>query len=491
IGTPESVTAGCVLVLAHAVFKATLFMSVGIMDHQLGTRDIRHLPRLVGAWPSLSWIIAISAASMAGVPLTFGFIAKEAGYESLLHSHTRFGVVAVVVVVSASVLTFAYSTRLVHGGLFAASRDTAGVPPPEKRPANAFVAVPALLTALTVVLGLIPALADPLMSAASSALDPGAPATHLAIWHGVNPALILSMVTILGGVVMFILRQRIAVVLALGGGIPTGGQAYRRTLRVMNTSADRVTGIVQSGSLPVYAGVILATTTLVPAVVLTTLPLRDALGRGVDAPRGVFAATVLVVVILLAAAFGAAAIRRRYAAALLLAGVGYSMAALFVIQGAPDLALTTVAVESLFTVLFVLVLRSLPDRFEQRSPRFGTVFRLVVASVVGLVVFAFALLAGNERLSSTTSEEMIARSLPDGHGRNVVNVILVDFRGFDTLGEITVLAAAAIGAVALARAVMRPGRPPEQQPPSGGTGGTGGGTGDERQRTTSTAEVAP
>ena len=483
IGTAESVTAGCVLVLAHAVFKATLFMSVGVMDHQLGTRDIRHLPRLVGSWPALSWIVAISAASMAGIPLTFGFIAKEAGYESLLHSHTRFGVVAVVVVVCAAVVTFAYSTRLLHGGLYAASRDTAGRPAPEKKPAALFVAIPGALTAVTVVLGLLPALADPLMSAASSALDPEAPPTHLAIWHGLNVALVLSLVTILGGSILFIVRNRVSTVLALGAGIPSGGQAYRWTLRAMNTSADRVTGIVQSGSLPVYAGVILATTTLVPVAALSSLPLRETLERGVDAPRGVFVATLLVVAILLAAAFGAAAIRRRYAAALLLAGVGYSMAGLFVLQGAPDLALTTVAVESLFTVLFVLVLRSLPDRFEQHSPRFGTVFRLVVASVVGLVVFGFALLAGNERLPSTTSEEMVARSLPDGHGRNVVNVILVDFRGFDTLGEITVLAAAAIGAVALARAVMRPGRPPEQQPEAASH--------PEHTAATGSAEVAP
>jgi multicomponent Na+:H+ antiporter subunit A len=205
--------------------------------------------------------------------------------------------------------------------------------------------------------------------------------------------------------------------------------------------------------------VILATTTLVPATALLRGFDLDWFARE-DAPSALMVGTAVVVTIQLAAAFRAASIHRRYAAALLLAGVGYSMAALFIIQGAPDLALTTVAVESLFTVLFVLVLRSLPDHFEQRWTWIGQAFRVAVSVAVGLVVFVFALAAGSDRFPTTTSAEMIERALPDGHGRNVVNVILVDFRGFDTVGELTVLTAASIGAVALARAVRRPGRPP-------------------------------
>ena len=156
----------------------------------------------------------------------------------------------------------------------------------------------------------------------------------------------------------------------------------------------------------------------------------------------------------------AAIVRRRFAAALFLGVVGYAMAALFVVQGAPDLALTQVAVETLSTVLFVLVLRRLPDRFERhagaappgRAPRRRRRRRRPSCSL-------FTLAAGRRRTRPTdVSDAMVARALPDGDGRNVVNVILVDIRGFDTLGEITVLAAAAIGAVALARAGRRPGR---------------------------------
>jgi multicomponent Na+:H+ antiporter subunit A len=220
--------------------------------------------------------------------------------------------------------------------------------------------------------------------------------------------------------------------------------------------------------------VILLTVTGVPGLVLLAGPVWHSLDeqalRGSGDSATLVVATCLVLTIMLGAAAGAAATRRRFTAALLLAGTGYSMAAMFVLQGAPDLALTQVAVETLFTVLFVLVLRRLPDRFERRSTAVGRGFRLVVSAAVGLVVFAFALVANRERLPRLVSDEMIARALPDGHGRNVVNVILVDFRGFDTLGEITVLVAAAIGAVALTRARIHPGdrRPaaPEAQDPA-------------------------
>ena len=156
----------------------------------------------------------------------------------------------------------------------------------------------------------------------------------------------------------------------------------------------------------------------------------------------------------------AAVVRKRFAAAVLLGAAGYSMAMLFVAYGAPDLALTQVAVETLSTVVFVLVLRLLPARFERPTvslPWFERrrVGRLVAATAVGASVFVIALAASGVDSSTAVSDELVARAEPDGHGHNVVNVILVDFRGLDTMGEITVLAAASIGAVALARAGRR------------------------------------
>jgi multicomponent Na+:H+ antiporter subunit A len=162
-----------------------------------------------------------------------------------------------------------------------------------------------------------------------------------------------------------------------------------------------------------------------------------------------------VAIALVVAALGAAVVRERFSAAVFLGACGYAMAGLFVLSGAPDLALTQAAVETLSTVVFVLVLRRLPERFERQSSPLRRVVRLAISAAVAVTVFVFALVAAGYRLTPPVSNEMVGRSLPDGHGRNVVNVILVDFRGFDTMGEITVLATASIGAVALARVGRR------------------------------------
>ena len=151
--------------------------------------------------------------------------------------------------------------------------------------------------------------------------------------------------------------------------------------------------------------------------------------------------------------------RRRFAAALLLGVVGYGMAVLFVVQGAPDLALTQVGVETLSVVVFLLVLRRLPDRFERRPPAVHRLPRIAVSAAVGVMAVTMGIAASGWRTEAPVSAEMAERAYPDGDGKNIVNVILVDIRGLDTLGEITVLATAAIGITAVARAGRRPGRP--------------------------------
>ena len=152
---------------------------------------------------------------------------------------------------------------------------------------------------------------------------------------------------------------------------------------------------------------------------------------------------------------------RRFTAALFLGLVGYGMTLLFVVQGAPDLALTQFAIETLTVVLFLLVLRFLPDRFEHRASKLNRTVRLVVSAAVGVFVFAIIIISSASRTAPSVSQAMVEDSLPEAGGRNVVNVILVDFRGYDTLGEITVLLVAALGAVALARV----GRGPKTEPP--------------------------
>ena len=449
VGTPAAATAGWVLLVAHAAFKAALFMVVGIVDHQTGTRDIRTIPALGEGWKGVEVVTVLAAASMAGVPLGAGFVAKELAYDALGDLPFDGGALVLAVVVVGSMLTVAYTVRFYWGMFVAPRRRAHEAPGPSPAPSFGLVAPAAVLAGVGVILGVAPGIENRLAGVSLTGFGNNVAAPHLSAWHGFGVPLVLTAVALVGGVAIALGDRWVQPRLAAGGSIPSGAEVYLATLRGLGVVSARVTGFVQNGSLPVYAGVIAATAAVLPIGALmvgwswTDWP---AFGSLREAP---------VAIILLVAATGAAAVRRRFSAAIFLSVTGYTMAGLFVLSGAPDLALTQVAVETLSTVVFVLVLRRLPGRFErQSSPQRSTV-RLLIAGAVGAMVFVFALVAAGHRITPPVSESMVERSLPDGHGRNVVNVILVDFRGFDTMGEITVLAVASIGAVALARAGRR------------------------------------
>ncbi len=454
-GTPEATAAGWVLLVAHALFKATLFFVVGIIDHQTGTRDIREITPLGPGWRRVEATAAISAASMAGVPLAAGFIAKEEAYGAFAGMPFGGSAVVLAAMVGGSMITFAYGVRFYWGAFVEPRRrartegDEAELEP-ASAPSWRFVAPGVVMAGASVALGVAPQVLDPFASVAVASLHATAEAVHLELWHGFNLALALSVLTLGGGWLLVVFNRRTQSVLATGSAVPTGEAVYLVLLRALAVTSRRVTGIVQNGSLPAYSGVILATAAVLPAAVLLSSwdwPGWPAFGASGDVP---------IAGLLILAAFGAATARRRFSAAVFLGAAGYAMAGLFVVDGAPDLALTQVAVETLTTVVFVLVLRQLPDRFErQSSSGRRRAVRLGVAGLVGATVFVFAIIAGGSRIAPPVSDEIIARAEPDGHGRNIVNVILVDFRALDTFGEITVLAVASIGAVALARVGRR------------------------------------
>jgi len=461
VGTPKAAMAACALLLAHAAYKAALFLVVGILDHETGTRDMRALPGLGPGWRVVVIVILVSAASMAGVPFAFGFVAKEAALDAFARNGIPASTLILALFTVATALTVAYSLRFAWGSLTAGATDWASAPPPvtiERSPSVVLVAPASVLAGVSAVLGIVPRIADPLVTAATQALYPGATLPHLALWHGYTTALALSLAALAIGWLLFVARGRVARVLAVGRRIPSGARVYLGTLRGINTIADRVTSAVQTGSLPFYAGVILLAAALGPGLVLLTSDVWTRWPEVVSSP-----AHLPLVVLLVGGAIGAARARRRLVAVIFLSTVGYGMAGLFVVNGAPDLALTQAAIETLTTVLFVLVLRNLPGRFGRRPP-VGRPVRLLVAGLVGLLVFGFAMAASQIGPDPTVSEEMVAEALPEGDGRNVVNVILVDMRALDTLGEITVLAVAAVGAVALARAGRRRRRPPAASP---------------------------
>jgi multicomponent Na+:H+ antiporter subunit A len=394
-------------------------------------------------------VAVISAASMAGLPPLVGFVAKEAAYDAFLHQGAG-GIAVLAGLVAGSVLTVVYSARFLSTFVRPVG---SGGSPVVAAPGRAIVAPVVVLAGFTVVAGVgAGGLLSPLIDAAAVGLDGGVDHVHLSLWHGLTWALGLSLLTFVAAAGVIVARSplgRLQEALAPGVG---GDEAFAAVLRGLNVTARRVTGVVQSGSLPVYSAVILLTAVAVPGAALLVGGGWSGWPRFSESP-----AQVLVAAVIMVAAVGAVAASRRFAAVLLLGGVGYGMAVLFVVQGAPDLALTQFAVETLSVVVFMLVLRHLPDRFgrARQAPAAVTRLRGLVAGVVAVAVFAFALVAGGARTATPVSTELVERSLPEADGRNVVNVVLVDFRGLDTLGEITVLVVAAVGGVALTRVGRR------------------------------------
>jgi multicomponent Na+:H+ antiporter subunit A len=435
MGTPALTFVAVGLLVAHALFKAALFMVVGIVDHQAHTRNIGALRGIARRMPATAVVAILGIASMIGLPPLLGFVVKEAMYEELLHdAHT----VVVVGVVVGSILTFAYGLRFLWGAFFHGHRDPTGSPVDVHAPGRTLLVPAAALAGAGLVAGVATKPVASALGDMARALDPSIASPSLYLWHGVTTALLLTVVTVATGTGLFLLRVRVAWTQERLAPTISAQGAYERSIRLLNRSAVRVTAILQNGSLPVYIGVILLTATLVPGWVLVRFaesPLQVAVGAGV-----------------LAAAIVTAMVNRRFVAVMCLGAVGLGVAVLYVMQGAPDLALTQLLVETVILVIFVLVLRHLPERFEGDRWKTGRRLRLGIALVVGTFFGAFTVLAAADRTGPPVSATYLDRALPDGGGRNVVNVILTDFRALDTLGEVTVLAVAALGIASLVRA---------------------------------------
>jgi multicomponent Na+:H+ antiporter subunit A len=473
-GTEAALQAGIALLLAHGLFKATLFMVVGIVDHSCGTRDLRRLSGVGRDLPVLAAVGTVAAASMAGLPLLFGFVAKEAALTALLDAAVL-GPAAplwLIAVVLGSVLTVAYSARLVWGA-FAAKSDASDPARVRRRPAVAFVAPAGLLAGVSVVLGVLPGLASSLVAGATLAVVPDAQPHALELWHGAGLPLLLTVLIVGAGAVLTVGRRGVERIQARMPGLPSASGAYEGCVDGLLRISGRTASVVQNGSLPVYLGIILVTAVAAPTVALLQAPSAWIPQRFADSPL-----QVVAILIAVAAAVESAVARRRFAAVLSLGAVGYAVVTIFALHGAPDLALTQLLIETLGLVVFVLALRHLPPTFAVYPWPLSQALRIGIAGAVGVFITGFALVAGRARDAVPgVSEAFLARAA-DAGGRNVVNVVLVDFRGFDTLGEITVLGVAALGVAALVLA-RRSGAPPtppqdaaaDQEPIEASTGG--------------------
>ncbi len=450
---PLAVVAGVFHILNHATFKASLFMAAGIIDHEAGSRDMRRLNGLARYMPRTAALAIVAAAAMAGVPLLNGFLSKEMFFHEALAAGEAapLGWVLPVGAVVAGTFSVAYSVRFVHDVFF--NGEPVGLPKTPHEP-PAFMRVPVeVLVLLCLAVGLAPALTvGPLLAVGAQAALHGGPHGELpqytlAIWHGLNLPLAMSMAATAGGLALYFGLHRLVNLHRLIH-LPRGGREaflflLDRTLR----AAQGVTAALQNGKLQSYlfllvllaAGAGLAPWLLDRNAALVQMPELQPVGFGFFAfwlvSIGATAATLVVH-------------RHRLLALIVIGALGLTVSLLFVFLSAPDLALTQLLVEFVTIILMMLALNWLPreGRFEHARARKWRDALLATVAGIGVAIVTLVLLT---RPSNSIAPYFLENAVPLGGGANVVNVILVDFRGYDTLGEITVLAIAGVVIYAL------------------------------------------
>ncbi|WP_156761545.1 Na+/H+ antiporter subunit A [Microbacterium karelineae] len=446
-GTRDTALAGVSLILAHAMFKATLFLVVGVIDRQLSTRDIDQLSGVGRGAPVMAAISIVAAASMAGVPPLFGFVAKEAALTSLLEAGlagSAWAWVALIGIVVGSILTAAYAIRFVWGA-FWRKKDGRGEPRPETAwpdPPLGFLSSPLVLAALTVAGGVVAPMIDVLLAPYADTAGEGD--YHLALWHGLEPALGISAFALAAGAGVFWLS-------AATGWDRTGrvlrfqaSDVYYLITRTVDRVAVVVTRTTQRGSLPTYVGTIFVVLVAAEGAVLLA-------GEGWQARLDAWQHPIQPIAAVLMIAAGIVAVRaqKRFTGVVLVSVTGLGMIVLFAASGAPDLAVTQVLIETVTLIAFSLVLRRIPSRLGSHNGSGATIARAMIGAAVGITMAVIAVVASGARIHEPISTEWPELAYEIGHGKNVVNVALVDLRGWDTMGELSVLVLAATGVASL------------------------------------------
>lgn len=443
VGTAEAMLAALVFVLAHALYKAPLFLITGILDHSAGSRDVTRLAGLRHVmWP-VALAGGLAALSNAGFPLSFGFVGKDLIYEATLHSGSW-----AYWLTGAAVLT---GITLFYGGFISGVKPFMGVLPESFKeahlPPGALWIPPLLAAAAGIFFGLFPGVAGhALIAPALQGLLPGANA-HLAVWHGFNTVLLLSGITLAAGAALYYFFKpssgKEAFVERLEGISPKG--IAERISKAAMALFGAFTHTLQNGFLRYYILMILSfTIALISYGLYTGGPVNVDLSRMTELVGYEIALLGIMLISVLFTVFT----QSRLAAVAAMGVTGYALCLLFVFYSAPDLAMTQFTIDTLTVILFVLVLYRLPRYLPISSP--GSRLRDgAVALAFGGMITALALAVLNEPMTPEVSAFYAENAYTMAKGKNIVNVILVDFRGADTLVEISVLTIAAIGVYSL------------------------------------------
>jgi len=447
LSAPMAVVAGVFHILNHALFKASLFMAAGIIDHECHSRDLRHLGGLRKLMPLTSILALTATLAMAGLPPLNGFLSKEMLFEQTLalsgNTRTLFSILAL----AGAVLGIMYSMRFVHDAFFGQKPRALEVTPHD--PPYGMLLPVGLLVLICLAAGLLPALiAAPILTiSAASILGNTLPDYHLALWHGFNGPLLMSAIGVIGGIALYVTLRKMYQLNA-AANFAIGRYLFRRSTEILFHLAQRFTNAIANGSLQRMLFALVLVALIAASAPYLAAPAWPVLPASQPLP---LLGWVFWLIMLMCALAGLFLYRQRLLAVIVMGGTGLMVAMVFVFLSAPDLALTQLMVEMVTLALMLLGMNYLPAQSPvERAPwriRRDALIALIAGVGIAAIAYALMTLPPNQDAAA----EMLQRSLPQAHGYNVVNVILVDFRGFDTFGEITVFGIAALVVHAMLR----------------------------------------
>ncbi|WP_210365730.1 Na+/H+ antiporter subunit A [Bacillus sp. REN3] len=454
-----AVTAAVFHLINHATFKGSLFMVTGIIDHETGTRDIRKLGGLMNFMPISFTLAIIGTFSMAGIPPFNGFLSKEMFFTGMLRvaemdifNLGTWGVLFPVIAWTASVFTFLYSMIYVFKTFTGKDQPEKLEKKPHEAPIGMLIS-PAILASLVIIFGIFPnVLSDTLISPAMQSILPSllgeieAFDVHISHWHGFQPELFMTLGVIAAGILLFKTLPKWSGIYRLFPERLALNHFYDRGLELLQLTSAKFTKSYMTGFIRTYLVYIFS---FFIFILGTTMVYKNAFKFDLSNVANVRFVEIVLVVIIAVGSITILFAKSRLTSIILLGSVGYTVSLFFVIFRAPDLALTQLVIETVSVSLFLLAFYHLPQirRNEERIR-----FRLTNALIsigVGAIVTVIAISAHSNKLFDSIAQYYIENTYKKAAGENMVNVILVDFRGFDTMFEITVLGIAALGIFAM------------------------------------------
>jgi multicomponent Na+:H+ antiporter subunit A len=459
-GTELAILAAVFHILNHATFKGSLFMVAGIIDHETGTRDIRKLGGLFTFMPITATLAFFGTFSMAGFPLPFlnGFLSKEMFFDSSLHFENASTIVEAVspffpyFAVGGSIFTFVYSIMLFFRTFTGKQRETLPKQPHEA-PIGMLIS-PIVLVLLVIIIAFIPdAFGHALLSPMVDAINGSVGETHIKFWHGFGPALYMSLAVLILGTALYLTREKWQHVYKALPGKLSAAKAYDGLINGLINGSRKLTNIYMTGSLRHYMIYIFV---FFIALVGITMSVSGGFQINFDDLAPIAVPEVMIAIVMAGAAVATIFMKNRIAAILVLGIVGYGLSLLFVFFRAPDLALTQLIVETVTVALFLLCFYHLPNFDKKKESKGTNAINWVISISVGVLVTMVGIASHSTKLFEPISDYFLKNSYKLGGGDNVVNVILVDFRGLDTMLEILVLGLAALGIYTMIK--LRPGK---------------------------------